>query len=70
MNEQSRTRTSREDEKFLHVKSKYKGICTNFGKYGHASKDWWHRKGADIPKFHYSDKVRHFNNECQIRIRE
>ena len=43
MNEQSRPRTSQEDEKYPYLKSQYKGIFTTCRKYGHMPKDFWHR---------------------------
>ena len=52
MNKQSEPITARKHEKHLYVKSQYKGTCTTRGKYGHKGKDFWHKEGANILKFH------------------
>ena len=40
------------------------------GKYRHKSEELWHREGANIPKYHYCEKVGHVKKYCRNRIRE
>ena len=70
MNKQSRKITSRENEKSLYLKFQYKGACTTYGKYGHKSKNFWHREGANLPKFYYCDKPEHAKKDWHKRIKE
>ena len=70
MNKRPETKTSREDENPLRIKSQYKGTCTTCGKYGHKRKDCWHKEGAKLKKCHYYDKSGHLKKDFQKIIRE
>ena len=61
MNKQSRPKFSRENENDLYVKPQYKGTCATCNKYGHKSKDFSHREGANVPKYNFYDKPGHVN---------
>ena len=45
-NKQLGPRTSREDERFLYVKSQFMGACKTCGKYGHKGKYFWNKEGV------------------------
>ena len=64
MNEQSGSKTSIEDEKPLYIKPQYKGTSATYGEYGHKSKDFWHKEGANTSKFHYYDKPGYVKKYC------
>ena len=70
MKKHSRPRDSREDEKPLYVKSKYKGTCTTCGKYRYKGKVCWYKEGANVSTFYYCDKPVHVKKDCKKRIRE
>ena len=68
MNKQSIPKTQR--EKPLHAKYPYKVTCTNWGKYGHKSKYFWHIEGDNVPKIYYCDKPGHVSKYFHKRTSE
>ena len=70
MNKQSVPITSREYEKFLYIKSQYKGTCMTCGKYWHKGKYLWHKEGTNVPTYSYCNNRGHIKKYCQNRIRE
>ena len=70
MNKRPETKTSREDEKSLYVKSQYKGTCRTCGKYGHKGKNFWHKEGENVQKCHYRNRLGYLKKDCWKRIRE
>ena len=71
MNEQ-KTKTKNVKRKIRppNVKYQYKGTCMTCRKYGLKSKDFWHRKGENIPKGHYCDKSEHVKQDSCKKTRE